>query len=223
MLREPVRLIQWPLPTFTYLICFRLGDPTAIRTQVTGVKTLCTNQLYYRTKNVILLRFERRLQESEPCVLTNCTIEPSGDPIIIPTLSRMADPWLMAGLILIGITASLTLLFAFFRPPLQSLSPREARELLKDGWISKVIDVRSSDEYAQGRYHNAVNVPVKDLVTGLPHEVKNRDHAILLYGYSDGRRGFQAATMAQELGYSNVRYLRYGSYDELEPRHRIQD
>ena len=168
---------------------------------------------------MILLRFERRLQESEPCVLTNCTIEPPE----IPVHSRMADPWLMAGLILLGITASLTLLFAFFRPPAQCLSPREARELLKDGWISKVIDVRSSDEYTQGHYHNAVNIPVKQLVTGLPHEVKNRDHAILVYGYSDGSKGLQAATMAQELGYSNVRYLRYGSYDELEPKYLVQD
>ena len=134
----------------------------------------------------------------------------------------MADPWLMAGLILIGITASLALLFAFFRPPIQSLSPREARELLHDGWISRVVDVRSPEEYAQGHYHNSINVPVRHLTTALSHEVRHRDHAILLYGDADGRKGFQASILAQELGYSNVRYLRYGSYDEMEAQYDIQ-
>jgi len=134
----------------------------------------------------------------------------------------MADPWLMAGLILVGITASLTLLFAFFRPPIQSLSPREAREVLHEGWISQVIDVRSPAEYAQGHYHNAINVPIRHITTALPHEVRHRDHAILLYGDADGRRGFQAATMAQELGYSNVRYLRYGSYEDMETKYLVQ-
>ena len=167
---------------------------------------------------MILLRFERRLQESEPCVLTNCTIEPPE----IPTLSRMADPWFMAGLIILGITASLVLLFSFFRPPIQSLAPGEARELLHDGWISKVVDVRSPEEYATGHYHNAVNVPVKHLTTALPHEVRNRNHAILLYGDVEGRKGFQSAIVAQELGYSNVRYLRYGSYEEMETKYLVQ-
>jgi rhodanese-related sulfurtransferase len=134
----------------------------------------------------------------------------------------MTDPWFMAGLILIGITASLALLFAFFRPPIQSVSPREARELLHDGWISQVVDVRSPAEYAQGHYHNAINVPIRHITTALPHEVRKRDHAILLYGYPDGSKGFQAATLAQELGYSNVRYLRYGSYDEMENKYLVQ-
>ena len=134
----------------------------------------------------------------------------------------MADPWLMAGLILLGITAILTLLFAFFRPPIQSVTPCEARELLKDDWINKVIDVRSPEEYAKGHYHNAVNVPVRSLVTSLPQEIHNRDHSILLYGDSNGRKGFHSAVLAQELGYSNVRYLRYGSHDEMEPKYIVR-
>ena len=134
----------------------------------------------------------------------------------------MADPWFMAGLIILGITASLVLLFSFFRPPIQSLAPGEARELLHDGWISKVVDVRSPEEYATGHYHNAVNVPVKHLTTALPHEVRNRNHAILLYGDVEGRKGFQSAIVAQELGYSNVRYLRYGSYEEMETKYLVQ-
>lgn len=134
----------------------------------------------------------------------------------------MADPWLMAGLIILGITASLVLLFSFFRPPIQSLAPGEARELLNDGWISKVVDVRSPEEYAAGHYHNAVNVPVKHLTTALPYEVRKHDHAILLYGDVEGRKGFQSAIVAQELGFSNVRYLRYGSYEEMETKYLVQ-
>lgn len=127
----------------------------------------------------------------------------------------------MSGIILIGITASLALLFFFFRPAIQSFSPREARELLKDGVINEVIDVRSPTEYIQGHYHRSINVPLRDLVTSLPRKYGRRDHAIFFYGDIQGRQAARAAVTAQELGYSNVRYLRYGDYADMEPRPRI--
>jgi rhodanese-related sulfurtransferase len=133
----------------------------------------------------------------------------------------MADPWLMSGIILIGITASLALLFFFFRPAIQSFSPREARELLTDDVIQQVIDVRRPEEFYQGHYRKAINVPLKELVTQLPKRYGRHDHAIFLYGDIQGRQAARAAVTAQELGYSNVRYLRYGDYADMEPRPRI--
>jgi len=133
----------------------------------------------------------------------------------------MADPWLMSGIILIGITASLALLFFFFRPALQSFSPHEARELLEDAVIQQVIDVRRPEEFYQGHYHNSINVPLKELVSRLPREYGRHDHAIFLYGDVTGRQAARAAVLAQELGYSNVRYLRYGDYGEIEPRRTL--
>lgn len=133
----------------------------------------------------------------------------------------MADPWLMSGIILLGITASLALFFFFFRPAIQSFSPREARELLHEGWIQQVIDVRSPTEYIQGHYHRAINVPLKEFVTQLPKRYGRRDHAIFFYGDIQGRQAARAAVTAQELGYSNVRYLRYGDYVDMEHQPRI--
>lgn len=134
----------------------------------------------------------------------------------------MDNLWLWSGILLVGLTAFLALLFFVLRPAIQSYSPREARELLQGGWVSRVIDVRSPEEYHATHYHNAINVPLRDLVSALPQQISSRDHALFFYGNQTGISAFRAAALAQELGYSNVRYLRYGDFQNMEVRHKFQ-
>jgi len=125
------------------------------------------------------------------------------------------DPWLLSGMILVAVTAVLAMLFLFFRPAPQSVSPEEARALIRDGWISRVIDVSEAPE---GSYSDSVHMLVKDLVTELPRLVRNHSHSILFYDNEGGGRAAYAGLIAQDLGYTNIRFLRYGTFKDLEER-----
>ena len=126
------------------------------------------------------------------------------------------DPWLLSGMILVAVTAILAMLFLFFRPAPQSVTPETARELIRDGWISRIIDVNEPIFFHEGSYSNSVHILIKDLVKELPRLVRNHSHSILFYDNEGGGRAAYAGLLAQDLGYTNIRYLRYGTYKDLE-------
>jgi rhodanese-related sulfurtransferase len=133
----------------------------------------------------------------------------------------MADPWMMSGLLLAGITAVLLLVYSYANPPPSAVSAETARTLLHDGYIQEIVDVRRPDEFGQGHLREARNIPLSTLVTRLPQVIPGRRRALLIYCAS-GRRAAKAATIAQDLGYSNVRYV-VGDYQDLEERRRLVD
>jgi rhodanese-related sulfurtransferase len=128
----------------------------------------------------------------------------------------LQDPWLLSGMILVAVTAILAMLFLFFRPAPQSVTPETARELIREGWISRVIDVNEPIFFHEGSYSNSAHILIKDLVKELPRLVRNHSHSILFYDNEGGGRAAYAGLLAQDLGYTNVRYLRYGTYKDLE-------
>jgi rhodanese-related sulfurtransferase len=128
------------------------------------------------------------------------------------------SPWLMTGVILVGITAALAAFYLYFNQPPRALTPGEAREAVRSGAFDVIIDVRSPSEWTIGHYHNAIHIPITELIHRLPHEVPDRESRILFY-CRIGRRSSQAAAIATDLGYGHVSYLVGGDYTALEPLH----
>jgi rhodanese-related sulfurtransferase len=131
------------------------------------------------------------------------------------------SPWLLSGLILLAITAVLAVFFLWTYRPANALTPHEARELLQHKNIQAVIDVRTDAEWAAGHYRDAIHIPIQQLPQQLPDQVPDRETAILFYCRT-GHRAAMAAARAQELGYTNVSYLRGGSYRDLTHRYRFE-
>ncbi len=72
-------------------------------------------------------------------------------------------------------------------------------ELIKSG--AQVVDVRTPEEFRDGAFPGAVNVPVNDLPRRMG-ELK-KDKAVVLYCASGARSGM-AARMLKQAGYAQV-------------------
>jgi phage shock protein E len=72
-------------------------------------------------------------------------------------------------------------------------------ELIKAG--AQIVDVRSPEEFRDGYFPGAVNIPVGDLARRMG-EVK-KDRAVVLYCASGGRSSM-AARMLKQAGYAEV-------------------
>lgn len=130
------------------------------------------------------------------------------------------SPWLVSGVILVGITAVLAALYAFVYQSPRALPPAAARVVLRNRDIDAVVDVRTDAEWSTGHYPNAIHIPLQELTRELPHSVPDRDSRILFYCRT-GHRATIAARIAADLGYGRTYYL-IGDYTELEqPSHPI--
>jgi rhodanese-related sulfurtransferase len=67
---------------------------------------------------------------------------------------------------------------------------------------AKIIDVRSPDEFADGAYPKAKNIPLAVLPARM-NELEPKDSAIVLYCAS-GARSAQAARLLKAAGFSDV-------------------
>ena len=116
---------------------------------------------------------------------------------------------------LVGLTAFLALLYTLLIRPPRALIPAAARAAVANKEFAAIIDVRTPEEYAAGHYHAARNIPLPALATTLPHDIPDRSTPILFY-CSIGRRAGKAATIAADLGYTNIAYLIGGDYTALD-------
>jgi rhodanese-related sulfurtransferase len=91
------------------------------------------------------------------------------------------------------------------------ISPKQAAILLKNGAL--LIDVRSRSEFASGHLKNAINLPLGEIESALPHRVKDKRQALLLHCQSGMRSGV-ARRKLKALGYANTFNL--GSYGRAE-------
>ena len=131
-----------------------------------------------------------------------------------------SSSWLLSGLILVGITAALGLVYIWVFPRARPMTHWTARAAIKNGLISAVVDVRTPEEYGSGHYPRAVHIPLNDLTRELSQRIPDRKTAILFYCRT-GRRAAVAASRAQDLGYSDVYYLNNASYADLEPQYTM--
>lgn len=81
------------------------------------------------------------------------------------------------------------------------VSPGAARDLVETG--ARVIDVRTPEEFEEGRLEGAVNIPVESDDFDAQVEPLARDATYVVYCAS-GRRAGIAADRMEELGFTDV-------------------
>ena len=105
-------------------------------------------------------------------------------------------PLIIAG----GLTAALT--YTYMGQNLISAS--EAKRLIKEGKIKKVIDVRTTTEYRTGHYPKALHIPVNKISEKTTTELPKK--GLLVY-CNTGQRARFAAEILEELGFEDVYYI----------------
>ena len=99
------------------------------------------------------------------------------------------------------ITALLTLALGFA----QASAPlAEAAQVGPLGKPTLVIDVRTAEEFAEGHFPGAINIPHEDIIQGIRALNVDKDQTILLYCRSGNRSG-QAETKLQSFGFSGAK------------------
>lgn len=85
----------------------------------------------------------------------------------------------------------------------QTISAKQAYEMMQKEIDFILLDVRTAEEYAQQHIDGALLIPVDQLKDRAAQELPDKDAVILLYCRS-GRRSAQAADELASLGYTNV-------------------
>lgn len=100
-------------------------------------------------------------------------------------------------------------------PARTTKDPAKAKELVASG--ATVIDVRTSEEFAEDHLAQATNIPVQELSSRIAEIEKltggDKSKPVVLYCASGGRAG-RAAKQLVELGYTNV--VNGGGLDDLK-------
>ncbi|MHC1769827.1 MAG: rhodanese-like domain-containing protein [Verrucomicrobiia bacterium] len=103
--------------------------------------------------------------------------------------------WTFAIAIIVAVVA-----FVLFKR-MSFISPDAARGHLAQGAL--VIDVRSPEEFRAGHLSKAVNIPLGELASDLPRQVKDKNQVLLLHCLSGGRSEV-ARHQLKRLGYPNA-------------------
>lgn len=114
----------------------------------------------------------------------------------------------MIPLVIVGGLAALTA-YTFLGENL--ISSEEAKRLIKEGKIKKVIDVRTAVEYRSGHYPRALHIPVDKINEKTTSELPKS--GLLVY-CNTGQRARFAAEKLTELGFKQVYYIS-GYYTSL--------
>jgi|TARA_B110000977_G_scaffold70584_1_gene95829 phage shock protein E len=91
------------------------------------------------------------------------------------------------------------------------VSSGEAKRLIKEGRITRVVDVRTAAEYRMGHYPNALHIPVDKINEKTTTELPK--WGILVY-CNTGQRARFAAEKLEKLGFVEVYYIA-GLYTSL--------
>lgn len=103
------------------------------------------------------------------------------------------------------------------------VDPSQVHEQLGNGAV--VVDVRESDEVAQGKLPGAVHVPRGHLESRIEGAAPDRSQHVILYCASGNRSALAARTLVEDLGYEHVESMTGGytlwkdrGYEVEQPR-----
>ena len=99
------------------------------------------------------------------------------------------------------ITALLTLALG---SPQASAPLAGAAQVGPLGKPTLVIDVRTAEEFAEGHFPGAINIPLEDIVRGIRARNVDKDQTVLLYCRSGNRSG-QAEVKLQSSGFAGAK------------------
>lgn len=103
-------------------------------------------------------------------------------------------------LILIGFV----LYYTFSSP--HKVTSKQAKELLRDGKIDVVLDVRTKMEYNLGHYPEALHIPTAALADTVETMIPDKNTRILIY-CNTGQRARYATDLLRAKGYKKVVYI----------------
>lgn len=124
------------------------------------------------------------------------------------------NPWLLSGLILLGITAILSILYIRQLAPPIPVPPFQFVLTQQEAPYDRVVDVCTAAEYDAGHYPGAINIHFTDVTAELPKTIPNPADSIIFY-CDQSRRAYLAAQLARRLGYHNVSYIVGGNYKDM--------
>lgn len=85
----------------------------------------------------------------------------------------------------------------------KSITMDEAKELFETPGDYIILDVRRSDEFAEGHIPNAVNIANEDITDTEPSGLPDKNQLIYVYCRS-GNRSKQASEKLTAMGYTNI-------------------
>ena len=83
------------------------------------------------------------------------------------------------------------------------ISPREARQIMRQPGRYVLLDVRMPEEYRESHIEGAKLIPVDELNRRAPAELPDKQAPILVYCRS-GARAARAVQMLAQMGYANA-------------------
>lgn len=83
------------------------------------------------------------------------------------------------------------------------ISQDEAMKMMEEQTDYLIVDVRRSDEFAEGHIAGAINVPNEDIDDEMPELLPDKDQLLLIYCRS-GNRSKEASQKLADIGYTNV-------------------
>lgn len=92
---------------------------------------------------------------------------------------------------------------------IKEIDYNELKKLLKENTGILLIDVRSPQEFSEGRINSAINIPLYDISKKANVVLKNKEENIIVYCQS-GNRSKEACKILLKLGYSNLYNLKGG-------------
>lgn len=92
-----------------------------------------------------------------------------------------------------------------------TVSTDEARRRLREGAL--LVDVRTSEEFAQGSAPGAINIPLATLPDAMAIHAPDKDRVLLLHCRSGGRSAM-AARKLRSAGYTRV--FNVGSFGQAQ-------
>ena len=101
-------------------------------------------------------------------------------------------------------TLFLTILLLPLALPAEDITPEKAQTLLSMKNPPQVIDIRTPEEFADGHYPGAINIPHETILDGLNQLGVTADIAVILYCRSGNRSG-QAKQVLQQKGFTEAR------------------
>ncbi len=105
------------------------------------------------------------------------------------------------------ITIVAGIIYLYYATSIPGYLPYQARQMIDSGEFNYIIDVRTPEEWNKGHHPKAILLPIGDFVSELPKRVPDKNTKIL-FVCRKGIRSSAAASMARDMGYKNVAYVK---------------
>ena len=87
-----------------------------------------------------------------------------------------------------------------------NIDKKEMQEILQNNENAILLDVRSPQEFEEGHFPGAINIPNYELYYKAPRKIKDKETIIIAY-CTLGLRSKKSAKILKKMGYKNIYHL----------------